>query len=305
MEKDIKYGKEGVKLFIFSTFTRDRETCATLVKLLDASNLKEQAQKLNEYNTSLGPKKLGYEVELNVAKRPYPFNSLSGAVTLSEKPRGKCIIINNVEDPQVPPYDDHGQIMTSIGLKRETERFKHIFNELYFDVQVLTKLSAIEMKKRLLQISRDESLKKDQAFVLIVLSHGEDESVLGYNACEALRRINFQEIDANNQEAKEVIKNDKVPIKDLVAIFTGNGDQDYLNSKPKLHFYICCRSKCENKTGIHIILNLNLIKINYYFIFEDISNKPEVEIKLTEPNKEYVDTFVSYACAEGNLLYDY
>ena len=264
MENDFNYGKQGVKLFIFCSFTRDRETCATIVQLLEESYLKEQAKLLREYNTSSGPMEMIYDVELEVITRPSPFKLLSNAVTLSQKPRGKCIIINNVEEPQMPPYNDHGQVFTPIGLKRETERFKHVFSQLHFEVKVLTKLNAKQIKEQLTEISKDESLKKDQAFVLIVLSHGENETVLGYDACQALKRINFEEIPKNDVKANKVIEEDRVHYKDLVDIFSAKRENDYLNCKPKLHFFICCRVKSEDKTGIHefFAISLNLLLLS-------------------------------------------
>ena len=230
--------------------TRDRVTCNTIVHLLRDTNQTEMADKLKEFNTSSGPMPLSLKDKIDVDKRQFPIKDLSNCYNLVYNPRGKCIIINNLEDQQSPDvYNEKGMLVHSPkGLSCETLRFKHIFSELHFDVQVLTKLTSVQTRERLTQISKDPTLKDDAAFVLIFVSHGQNESVLGFNACEAIRKINFGEIRENDPEAIEEMERDVIEIKKIIDIFSDDNCPQ-LRSKPKLHFYICCRVKNSKTSG--------------------------------------------------------
>ena len=114
----------------------------------------------------------------------------------------------------------------------------------------MTNLSAVDIEKRLIQIRNDRIIKVHQAFVLIVISHGENENVLGFNACEAVRKMRFGQIEMDNKEAIQEITKDVISIKKLIAIFAEENCEQ-LMSKPKLHFYVCCRVKTQN-SGIFI-----------------------------------------------------
>jgi hypothetical protein len=88
---------------------------------------------------------------------------------MTKKPRGKCIIINN--EPK---------------LLNESKRFEFIFKELFFDVEPIEntfKITAQEIRDKLESVAKDKKLKKHEALLVMVISHGEDEQVLGYNAC--------------------------------------------------------------------------------------------------------------------------
>ena len=230
-------------------FIRDRETCDAITQLLEEVGLGDQARQLKKFNTSSGPMKLTNNVELEVKVRPSPSITQSGQVALLKEIRGPCIIINNVEEAQEPPYYDHGQKITPIGLKKETERFKYMFGKyLLFNVKVFTKLSAKQIKEKLTEISKDPTLKNEEAIVLIVISHGQNEAVLGYNACEALRRIKFKEIISHSdiKEALQVIESDQVHIKELNDIFSEENCSLKSAQSARLLYYICCREKNGN-----------------------------------------------------------
>ena len=164
---------------------------------------------------------------LEVVKCLAPKKDLSNCYNLVKKFRGKCILINNVEN-----------------LNNETNRFKNLFEQLNFTVQVITNMSADNLKKELKAITDDASsqmsLKDSEAFVLMAISHGEDEKVLGYNACEVIKKIHEGRIDSENPEAKQVINDDVLPIRDIIALFSGK--ESPLKSKPKLFFFTCCRT---------------------------------------------------------------
>ena len=159
--------------------------------------------------------------------------------------------------PQSPNFYDENVncVVSPKGLKRETIRFEHIFKQLNFNVEVITNLSATQMEERLTQISKDKSLEKDDSFVLIVISHGFNKKVLGYNACESLRQIKFREIPEKDENAIKTIKEDMIEIKDVVNIFSEDKDKcPQLSSKPKLFFFICCRNGDQEEPGIFILL---------------------------------------------------
>ena len=241
------------KLFILLELTRERATCEAIVQILRDCGQNEVADSLEKYNTSPGLMNLSTEVEIKVVKRTAPRLGESNTYTLIKNPRGKCIVINNVEEQQSPDvYDEKGNyIFTPKGLKRDSIRFENTFTQLYFKVQVLTKLSSEQMKEQLTQISRDESLENDEAFVLIVISHGQDKNVLGYNACEAMRKIRFKQIakETDIKEAEQEMDRDSVRIKDLVKIFSAD-ECPLLATKPKLFYFICCRNKNLGKSGL-------------------------------------------------------
>ena len=234
--------------------TKERSTCAAIVNLLRESNQNGVADRLHQYNQSLGPMLLNTEVQIDVMRGGAPILGRSNTYTLHRYPRGKCIIINNVEDQQKPDvYDKYGNhLFSPKGLKRETIRFEDVFTQLHFDVKVINNLSAKQMSEQLTKISK-QNLSKDEAFVLIVVSHGQDKKVLGYNACEAMRKIEFNEIEEHSAdwvEAEQECERDSVPINNLVKIFADENCPQ-LSLKPKLFFFICCRSKDVNNPGIY------------------------------------------------------
>ena len=251
---------ESLKLFILLELTKERSTCAAIIKLLQDTKQNELSQRLEKFNKSSGPMPLNTEVQIEVVKGAAPILGRSNTYTLYRHPRGKCIIINNVENQQTPDiYDKSGNhLFSPKGLKRETIRFEHIFTQLHFDVKVINNLSADQMSQQLRQFSEEKSLSNDEAFVLIVISHGQDKKVLGYNACEAMRKIHCNLIRKEDRvEAEQEMVNDSVKIKDLVKIFADENCPQ-LSSKPKLFFFICCRNKDLNKPGIY---NVNQIKL--------------------------------------------
>ena len=105
------------------------------------------------------------------------------------------------------------------------------------------------MVEQLTRISKEPSLENDEAFTLIVISHGQNKQVLGYNACEAMRKVRFNEIRSESglAEAQQEIERDSIKIKDIVSIFADDKCPQ-LTSKPKLFFFNCCRN--VNPSGI-------------------------------------------------------
>ena len=222
------------------------------------------------FNTSCQPIPLSNEVALDIWLPLSIKETPSNAYPSLRSTRGKCIIVNYVEDPQTSGYyfDDITKTYVGLkGLKKETERFKHVFRHLYFDVITadqnnvwkLNELSANNLKSMLAHIRDNYITRKDEAFVLIIISHGQNESIYGYEACKAIREMN---ITANiTEEEYNCALNDKIPIKDLVSLFSQNNCPQ-LKDRPKLFFNICCRLNSDingvptHITGFEIIFKI-------------------------------------------------
>ena len=228
-------------MFILSELTRERSTCAALIELLREDNQIEVAEELSIFNQSPGFMDLSKDYYLYVTPTTAPKKELSNCYDLFAKKRGLCVIINNVETQKdLDVYDKSGNLVFKPkGMRNETKRFQSIFTQLFFEVMVLTNLSALEIKLKLTKISQERTNKRDQAFVLIVISMGENETVYGYHACEAYRKIDYGELGGEGYEVKQ---RDVVSIKELIAIFSEENCVN-LRSKPKLHFYITCRAQ--------------------------------------------------------------
>jgi hypothetical protein len=205
------------KVFIFLEFTRSRFTCARIVEFLVKSqsirNL-QAAQFLSECNTSQGV---------------IPFNNVMTTKSpmigtlfyqMTKKPRGKCLIINNLIK-----FIDGTNIIDETAaenLWRESERFKNVFEQLYFEVELINNINTTDMKNKLINTSQDKTLSENDAFIFIIITHGEKENILGYDACQGLNGTDFMRI------------------KDIVDLFSENKCPN-LRAKPKLFFFICCR----------------------------------------------------------------
>jgi len=185
------------KSFIFLEFTRERSTCDEMVKILENSGQKEAANQLKEYNTSPGFMPTTDEIELKVIPATVLRSGGSKHFEMDQNPRGKCLIINNVEGE----------------LGKESLRFKNIFEQIRFDVELCSYMTAEEIKNKLKDLSKDERLKKDNALVVMIIAHGQDESVIGFDG--------------------KVLK-----IETIVDLFSEE-NCSLMNRKPKLFFFNC------------------------------------------------------------------
>ncbi|XP_066514005.1 caspase-8-like [Hoplias malabaricus] len=90
---------------------------------------------------------------------------------MSSKPRGICLIIKNVnfKDPQ----------KNLEGYDKDAESLREVFKLLGFKVQTREDLEAENMKKLLLSYNKEDIHKNRDCFVCCVLSHGEEDGVLG------------------------------------------------------------------------------------------------------------------------------
>ncbi len=225
------------KALILSEFTRYRSTCEEMVLLLRSLGQNEVADELEKYNTSPGRMQITTEVEIKVTQAKA---LIKGTLfyEMTKNPRGKCIIINNMPN-----------------LFKESQRFEYIFTELCFSVQSNRTenkgLTAEEIRNELKSLAKDRSLAKDEAFLVMIIryetiyylsvitiklfcivSHGEDEKVLGTNAC--------QELEKGIEYEKRVHNNDVIKISEIVDIFSDK-NCTFLRQIPKLFFFNCCR----------------------------------------------------------------
>jgi hypothetical protein len=183
-----------------------------MVHLLRSLGQTEAADELEEYNTSPGRMKFTNAVEIEITKVKA---EMKGTLyySMTKNPRGKCIIINN--EPK---------------LFKESKRFEYIFKTLYFEVEPIKntfKMTAQEIRDKLESVAKDKKLKKHEALLVMVISHGEDEQVLGYNACRPPEDELF--------DGSDVIK-----ISEIVDIFAEKKCMA-LRQTPKMFFFNCCR----------------------------------------------------------------
>jgi hypothetical protein len=114
------------------------------------------ADELQEYNTSkviLNISNLSYDIEIPINRAKIPMVG-SLHYPMSQNPRGKFVIINN--EPE---------------LDRERQRFEYLFKELYFTGQTYTGLKAEEIEEKLVTLSKDESLKEDEALIVMIIRY--------------------------------------------------------------------------------------------------------------------------------------
>jgi hypothetical protein len=293
------------KVIILLEFTRLRSTCEEIINLLKLSGQTEIALELEKYNTSPGRMEVTNNDEIAVK----PGKEMKGTLyyTMSSKPRGKCVIINNFVE-----YS-YGKLLENEGLFKESKRFESIFTQLYFDVypiRTTVGMTAKAIESELKSIARDKSIEKPEALIVMIISHGRDEKVLGYNACRFLD------------------DEDSIKISDIVDIFSETNCKA-LEQTPKLFFFNCCResmtSKGNNFTLVYILIFAFLeaeynsvgvqlcpndkptpIKIPKSEIKMDIELKPFVKrviVNLKTVDQKWInlnrDTFISYSCSEG------
>jgi hypothetical protein len=199
------------KIFILLEFTRLRSTCEEMIKILRNTGQTEAADDLSKYNTSPGRMQESTDVLIKVSEAKAEMKG-SLIYPMTKNPRGMCYIINNEPD-----------------LFIESKRFEHIFSQLFFEVKLYKDLTVKAICDKLEKLSKDKTLAKLEALIIMIISHGEHEKILGYNAC--------QELD----------KNDLIEISKIVDIFSEKNCQ-YLRQSPKLFFFNCCRGSIEYLT---------------------------------------------------------
>jgi hypothetical protein len=190
--------------------TRTRIGCEEIVCLLRELGQTEAANELEKYNTSAGRMKITKETVIKVTEAKIALIG-SRYYGMIQKPRGKCIIINNVND----------------SVFNESQRFQSIFKQLCFDVEPIDStinMTSEQIRNKLKSLAKDKkSLAKTEAFVLMIISHGQNEQVIGVDF--------FDKLD----------ENDLISISEIVDIFSEK-NCPHLRQSPKLFFFNCCRN---------------------------------------------------------------
>lgn len=132
---------------------------------------------------------------------------------MQRKPRGLCIIINNV--------DFLGSTSRREGSEKDSQRMKSLFTALHFDVRVHTNQSAQEMLEVLSTAANAEEQKKADCLAVILMSHGRKDLIFG-------------------------VDNRGVHLHDEVYKLFNNKNCPALKGKPKLFFIQACRRRKEN-----------------------------------------------------------
>jgi hypothetical protein len=154
------------KVFIFLEFTKDRIPCEEMVDILRKSGQQKSADELENFNRSPSPWILSLDTELEVTKSQ-TLRSGSKWFHMESMPRGKCIIINNLLN--------NGNM--------DSLRFNSVFKQLGFDVEYENcyNMSAEKIMKRLSDLSKEDRLKDDDALIVMIISHGQEEEILEYS----------------------------------------------------------------------------------------------------------------------------
>ena len=181
------------------------------------------AERLKGFNTSPGRQIYGNEISLPVV--PVLSSEVNHRTTrdypMTKNPRGKAVIIN------VVPNEVHF----------EAHRFYHIFEQLLFEPQLHFSLTTNQIICELTTIANDLAdrgwEKRDQALIVMIITHGRDEKVLGAN----------HPYCGGNDPA------DIRPIHEIVDLFAN------VKGTAKMFFFTCCRI---SKT----ILSSKIIQVN-------------------------------------------
>lgn len=218
-------------MYLLALAIPSRFACQSVVNALLRAGQVEVAEMIAKHNVSPGPWPLTYEPNLVVSYCLHPKVNMSNCYESSRPIRGRCVIINTMEEPESPD---------SIGLANETIRFEKVFLGLNFQViKVSSEANCKRIMNELKQFSEKDVAAEDEAFVLIMISHGSDNKILGYDACDALRLWYSGKTVDRNWVAKTVDQ-DIIDIKDIYSVFA---ECPKLKSKPKMFFFICCRDK--------------------------------------------------------------
>jgi hypothetical protein len=106
-----------------------------------------------------------------------------------------------------------------------------------------------EIKTILEPFSEDPEMKNYDAFALMIVTHGKDEKVLGYNAC--------REEDDPERDVKDHMK--KSEIVNCVYEICKKMETDY--KKPKIVIFDCCRIRVL----LYFLENFSCICKLYFF----------------------------------------
>ncbi|XP_077535224.1 uncharacterized protein LOC144147061 isoform X2 [Haemaphysalis longicornis] len=125
----------------------------------------------------------------------------SDVYRMRQNPRGRCIIINNVN------FD--GPLEDREGSELDADCMKTLFTQLHFNVTVASNLTRDEMKDLLRRVSKAESHRFADCLVVILMSHGEERFIYGSDG-EKLHLRNDVYRTFNNEECPALKKKPKI-----------------------------------------------------------------------------------------------
>jgi hypothetical protein len=177
---------------------------------------------------SHGPIKLSFEEKLaqidkqRVKKTRRPklpkYQKKKGVYDMTLPIRGRCLIIANSVFKKMNPSSN------LMGYCRDAAILDKVFTELNFKVHVSENKSVARIKKLISSFSRNKIREGlPNAFVLIILSHGDNHGVLG------------KHYESRDKTPEEILK-----VEEIVELLN-NQNCEYLKDRPKLVFIQACR----------------------------------------------------------------
>jgi hypothetical protein len=212
--------------FIYDTCIKSQEDICCLIKVLLHIGQDEAAYLLNKYaligsnlihliDLSIYDPKFGPVPDMrinrddpnepleNLVPPPVQQENLttSGPYSMTKQIRGYCVLINNY---------------FTFGTYKEMQRFRNIFYQMHFEVIMKKNLDKQDLLRTLRIISQDPKLETHDAFMLMIIAHGNNnKEVYGFDGQSV--RINTIMEMFNNEECR------------------------FLQNKPKCFFFNCCR----------------------------------------------------------------
>ena len=221
----------------------------------------------------------------------------SQAIHLTKDIRGYFIIVNNMEksideymkheDPNWVPGSQifQGDLPPASGITLETKRFKNLMGQskFFFDVLNWGGLSVTKLKEKINELKTDRNLPDHEAIALMVVTHGEDEEILGFDACDYYNKLVCKQkcntlTCCYKWKAVRKIEKDRAPIKEIVKLFQ---DHKFSHLEAKILMFSCCRVK----TNPNPVLGVKPVQVN--------------EVK-SLANYRDDKLFVCYTCLESN-----
>lgn len=143
---------------------------------------------------------------LLVKRTNRPFTD-SRCYKMSSRVRGHFIIINN--------YTFEGKYKPRLGSDRDARRMTEVGKELGFEVDARSDLTVSQMYDLLFQTAADPRLATHDALFVLIMSHGEFDSVKGSDG-----------MDLAIPEVRKIFDGENCPL---------------LNAKPKVFIFVACR----------------------------------------------------------------
>ena len=201
--------EETIKSYILLELTKNRQSCDVVIKILENSGVPKNAhlaQHLRGFNTSPGHQTYRNDIYLPVI--PVLSSEVTHRTTLdypmTKNPRGKAVIINVVPNE----------------VQLEALRFNDIFEQLLFEPKMHFSLTTQQIIDELTTVANDLGdrgwERRDQALIVMIITHGRDEKITG----------------ANYSRDRSDIR----PIHEIVDLFAK------VRGTAKMFFFTCCRN---------------------------------------------------------------